>query len=352
MKKEVRIALLAIVAVVMSIWGYNFVKGKNILSKSYTFYIKMDNTHGVEISTPVMINGLALGTVSALRLDKDMHSIIAVLDVSKKYIIPSKTTAEIVSTGLMGGKAINLSFNTVCSTDCAQSGDTLQFKVKGLIANMFGDDDITDYIGSVQKSIGGILDSLDSSLRRNADEDGLSKLVIDLQRTVSNLKITTETLNILLLNSTGSFGKMMEDLQSITGNIKSSNREISELIANVNGIAGSLNQSDLGFTLEELNQTLGKTQSAVEGLENTLDGADGLIDGLTELTSNLIEGEGSLGMLLKDERFYKNLDQSSKNLELLLQDLRLNPRRYLNLSIIGKKDKGYTPPLQDPAFQE
>ncbi len=352
MKKEVRIALLAIVAVGMSIWGYNFVKGKNILSKSYTFYIKMDNTHGVEVSTPVMINGLALGTVAAVRLDKDMHSIIAVLDVSRKYKIPSKTTAEIVSTGLMGGKAINLSFNTVCNVDCAQSGDTLQFRVKGLIANMFGDDDITDYIGSVQKNIGGILDSLDSSLRRNADQDGMSKLVIDLQRTVSNLKVTTETLNILLLNSTGSFGKMMEDLQSITSNIKSSNREISELIANVNGIAGSLNQSDLGHTIEELNLTLSKTQSAVEGLENTLGGADGLIGSLSEITANLNEGEGSLGMLLKDEKLYKNLDQSSKNMELLLQDFRLNPRRYINLSLIGRKDKGYTPAQEDPALKQ
>lgn len=352
MKKEVRIAILVIVAVVVSIWGYNFVKGKNLLSKSYTFYIKMDNTHGIEASTPVMINGLALGNVSTVRLDTDMHSIIAVLDVSKKYNFPKGTVAEIVSTGLMGGKAINLAFNTLCTDDCIKDGDTLNYRVKGIIANMFGDEDMSDYIGSIKNSIGGVLDSIDSGLRRNADQEGFSKLVIDLQKTISNLKTTTESLNSLLLSSSGSFSKMMNDLQSITGNIKSSNKEISELISNANGIVRQVSDANVGTTIEGLNKTLTETQSTMISLQNTLTKANGVMVNLGDVTDKINSGQGTLGRLINDEQLYKNLDTGTKNLELLLQDLRLNPRRYINISVIGRKDKGYELPENDPAFQE
>lgn len=352
MKKEVRIAILVIVAVGISIWGYNFVKGKNLLSKSYTFYIKMDNTHGIEASTPVMINGLALGNVSAVRLDSDMHSIIVVLDVSKKYDFPRGTVAEIVSTGLMGGRAINLAFNTICTDNCVKDGDTLNYRVKGILANMFGDEDISDYMGSIKNSIGGVLDSIDAGLRRNADEEGLSKLVIDLQKTISNLKMTTESLNALLLNSSGSFSKMMNDLQLITGNIQSSNKEISELISNANNIVRQVSDANVGTTIEGLNQALAETQGTMTNLQATLTKTNGVMTNLGDITEKINSGKGSLGLMLNDDQLYKNLDTGTKNLELLLQDLRLNPRRYLNISVIGRRDKGYELPENDPAFQE
>ncbi len=345
MRKEVRIAILFIVAVVVSIWGYNFVKGKNLLNKSYTFYIKMDNTHGVEASTPVMINGLAIGNVAKVQLDDNMHSIIVVMDVSKDYDFPKGTVAEIVSTGLMGGKAINLSFNSVCTTNCAEDGDTLNYTVKGILANMFGDDDLSDYMGSVKNSVGGILDSIDSGLRRNADEEGFSKLVIDLQKTITNLKFTTESLNNLLLNSSGNINKMMNDLQSITGNIKSSNKDITELLANANGVVKQVSDANVGNTIEGLNNSMASFQT-------TLNEANGVMENLSTITNKINSGEGTLGQLINDDELYKNLDTGTKNLELLLQDIRLNPRRYINISIIGKKDKGYEIPENDPAFQD
>lgn len=353
MKKEIRIAILAIVSTFMVIWGYNFVKGKNILSQSYTFYLKMDNTHGIAPSTPVMINGLELGTVTKVYLDSDMYSVIAELEISKKYQFPKNMVAEIFNTGIMGGKGINLAFDAVCQSNCAETGDTLQYKAKGMLSALIGEEDeIGTYMGALKDNIGGVLDSLDAGLRRNSDKEGLSKMIIDLQKTVSNLKTTTESLNSLLANSSGSMSGMLRNFESISATIKSNNSEIEGLLKNVNTITEQVKNADAGKTVEKLNTTLTSAEDAIDKLQKSLLETGGLLTNLNGITTKIDNGEGSIGQLLNSEDLYINLEKTTKNLELLLQDLRLNPRRYLNISVIGRKDSGYELPEDDPAYQQ
>lgn len=352
MKKEIRIAILAVVSIFMVIWGYNFVKGKNILRQSYTFYLKMDNTHGIAPSTPVMINGLELGTVTKVYLDNDMHSVIAELEISKKYRFPKNMVADIINTGLMGGKGINLSFEQTCVSDCAESGDTLQYRVKGMLSALLGEEEeVGKYVGALKDNIGGILDSLDAGLRRNADEEGLSRMIIDLQKTVSNLKTTTESLNTLLASSSGSMSGMLRNFESISANIKANNQEIEGLLKNVNTITEQVKNADAGKTVDKLNTTLTSAEEAISKLQKSLLETDGLLTNLNGITSKIDRGEGTIGQMLNSEDLYNNLEKTTKNLELLLQDLRLNPRRYLNISVIGRKDQGYELPENDPAYK-
>lgn len=350
MSREARIGLLALISIGSLVWGYKFLKGKNLFKSSYTFYVEYKQIDGLNVSTPVFINGMEVGTVQDIYLKPDNQQIIiVVLDVTSKVKIPKNTIAEITSTGFMGGKALNLVFGYTCTDDCAVSGDYLIGRTKGMLQSMFPEDQLTTYSGFAKGEAKKFLDSLDQKIE--ADQGGaMVHTLHDARVTALQAKLMTTSLNSLTQATTKSIEGTIKNLESITQNIKSSNDKIAALIKNTEAITADLNKAQLSRTVKNVDTTLELTQDAIVTLKQTLKSSTQTIKELEGILHKVKSGEGTLGKLANDEALYNNLNRTIKNLDIFLTDFRLNPKRYVNVSVFGKKQKQYELPSHDPAL--
>ncbi|MDZ4710302.1 MAG: MlaD family protein [Saprospiraceae bacterium] len=348
MSKESRIALFAIFTIAILILGYKFIIGKNVLTKSQFFYVKYQNIDQLQVSNPVMINGYEIGSVNDIYLDPmDNTTPIVVLEIQKKIKVPKNSKAELMSLGLMGGKAIQLKLAGKCDTDCAQSGDSLIASSQSLLSSFVGEGEIDEYMDKIKTSASQLFDSVAGESGKKEIKQG----VRNFERTLENLAQSTTQLNSLLLRNSNKLDKLITNLESIVGNIQKSNTEITNILKNVDAISAQVQKADASKTLGELNTTLEEGKKAIQKLQSTMQSADATLMSVNTLIKKANAGDGTVSKLLEDPKLYQNLSSTSKQLELLLQDVRLNPKRYINVSVFGKKQKEYQLAEDDPALK-
>jgi len=343
MSRETKIGLFAAIALIGAIWGYKFLKGQNILSRSHTFYAVYDDVDNLPVSSPVLINGLQVGIVQSMYLsDKNPDLVVVVLDVDRKVKIPKNAIAIMQTTSFMGNKAITISYRGVCNLDCAVSGDTLIGTTAGLIETMLPEATLEKYFTLIRENIGGVVDTITSKLDQSGADPGQS--IQDIKETLSNLRKISENLNMIVASSAGDINRIVKNLEGVSKNINNNNDEISRIIANVEKVTTELAKMDL----KDLSEKAGV---AFQSLEETLTSLKSAGAELSAILTDVKNGEGTVGMMMQDPSVYENLERTTRNLDLLLQDLRLNPKRYVNVSIFGKRQKSYELPEDDPAFQ-
>lgn len=349
---ETKIALLAIAAVGIAIWGFKFLKGIDMFTPSQTFYVKYDNVDQLTASSPVFIKGLRVGTVRDLYIDKkDDKTIIAVLDIERGVDIPKDALATIVGQSLMGGKAIEITITRPCEgNDCAESGDYLQGSYRSFLESIVGEPGQIDaYTERIRK---GLSINLDSLAKANPNSPAAS--IESLDRSLRNLEVMTNRINSLLASSTAGITATANNAAAITSGLRGSNKDIADLIANLSAVSAQLKNADLTTSTQKAVSTLDSVTQSLAVLRGTLSTTEYTISRVDTLAQNLLKGEGFVGKSLTDEALYDNLVRTSRHLNLLLQDLRLNPKRYttVKLKVFGKnKTKGYTNPVEDPAYE-
>ncbi|NND06806.1 MAG: MCE family protein [Saprospiraceae bacterium] len=351
MGREIKIGLLAIIGIGLFIWGYKYLLGTNVLKRSNTFYIEYQDIDHLQVSAPVMIHGFQVGTVTNIKLNpENLRTIIVTISVDNDIKLPPNTVAELRSVGMMGGKSIELAYVGLCDGDCLESGSQLKGKSFGFIQSMVEPSEVEHYLATIEQGIGGVIDSINYSLLEEDPESGLGKTVADLRIAIANLKQTTIHINRLFSSASGKLVTVLEDVSTVTGTLKTNNEEIAGLLQNANSITAQLANARLDTTILAANRALGSTGNMMESLEATLVKADLTFDQLQALLKGINAGNGTLGSLTQSKELYDNLNRASINLDLLLQDFRLNPKRYVNVSVFGKKQKDYNVPEQDPAF--
>ncbi|MBK8425607.1 MAG: MCE family protein [Lewinellaceae bacterium] len=349
---ETRIALLALVAVGLAIWGFKFLKGIDVFSASQTFYVRYDNVDQLTASSPVFIRGLQVGTVRDLYIDKaDDKTIIAVLDIQPDVDIPKDAIATIVGQSLMGGKAVDIFITRPCEgDDCAESGAYLQGAFKSFLQSIVGEPGQIDaYTDRLRK---GLSINLDSLAKANPNSPAAS--IESLDRSLRNLELMTNRINQLLASSSAGISATANNAAEITRGLRDSNKDISALIANLSEVSAQLKNADLSKSTAKAVSTLDSVTQSLTALRGTLSTTERTISRVDTLAQNLINGEGLVGKSLTDEALYDNLVRTTRHMNLLMQDLRLNPKRYttVKLKIFGKnKTKGYANPLDAPAYQ-
>lgn len=349
MTKEIKIGLLAIIATSLLIWGYKFLLGTNILQSSNTFYVEYGNVDNLQISAPIFVNGYKVGTVKDVYMKpEDLNRVMVVLDVDKKIKLPPNTVAELRNAGMMGGKMINLNYTGNCNEDCYKNGSTLPGKSLGFIQSLVQPGEIDIYMETIKQGLEGVIDTLNQSLMEGDPEEGIGKTIADLRIAVANLKGMTIQMNHLFANSSDHLVGVLTNLESVTSNIQENNEQIAGLLKNANEVTGQLANARLDTTILKANRALGSTNDAINSLDMTLEKANSTFQELQMLLATINKGEGTMGSLMKDQELYNNLNEATQNLNLLLQDFRLNPKRYINLR---RKSKDYTLPEDDPAFQ-
>lgn len=340
---------MAIIVVATSVWGYKFLRGRNLLKPTNNYYVRYDNVASLAETSPVLIRGMNVGTVSKVELDENMVSIVVTLDIKRGISIPKDAEAVIVSTGLMGGKAIDLKVKGACSgPDCAEPGSFLQGSVKGLF-DTFLDPGEDGTLAKVKENISEILTTLGDSLTSPNANNEIAKTYTQLSKLISNLAAITGTLN----NSMGAYDKHLKaslaNVEILTGALAKNQDKIASSIAHLESITKQFDDAKVG---ENASALLTDAQATMKSLDSSITEANKSFEKLSLMMTDLQDGKGTMGKLMKDEALYNNLTSTSKNLDLLMQDFRLNPKRYVNVSVFGKKQKEYEVPENDPALKE
>ena len=310
--REIKTAILVIASILLFIWGYSFLKGRDLFTNYKTFYVEYKSVEGLATSAPVTLNGLVVGKVSSIVINQNNGLLLVELQLKTDFPISKSSTASIYEPGFIGGKQIAIIPNFNDKT-LAVDGQKLQSAIKlGLT------DKVGDQLAPLQEKFEKLLvttDKLISGLNNVLDEKGQQDLKIglaELSKTMEQFHKASISVNSLLDDNKTQINGVVTNFNKISG-------EFSE-------ISTSLNKADLGKSVNNLNATLAKVDRIMSGLE---------------------AGKGSMGKLLNDDAFYQNIKSTTKELELLLQDLRLYPTRYVNISVFGKKNKPYVGPAKD-----
>ncbi len=317
---ETKIGLLAVVSIALLIFGFNYLKGKELFNKSKKLYAVFHSVSGLSVSNPVMINGLQVGTVNDMvEQNANLDSIIISINLDKEINIPINSMAYI-NRDLLGTASLNIELGK--STQYVKNEDRLNTQVTaGLL------EDVKASFNPALNSVNGTLKSLDSVI------EVIGRIFdpatnVNIQKIFTNLTVSSANLQTLLNTQTGALAKTMNNLNSVTGNLAKQNESINTTLANLNAASSKFANLNLDSTITNLNSTVNQLNIAVQKINST---------------------DGSVGLLLNDKQLYQNLEGTSRSLNILLDDLRVNPKRYVSISIFGRKNKGnyLTTPLAD-----
>lgn len=353
LSNETKIGILAIAAIALAIFGFKYLKGINVLKTSRTFKVRYENVDQLRTSAPVFVSGLQVGMVKQLYVDpKDGKTIIAELNIDTDIDIPKDAVATIVGLTLMGGKAIRLDNTHPCEGDgCARSGDFLTGAQDSFIGTLVGDpSELDPYFERMRIGLGSVVDSLADP----NDPKGIGRSIVALNRSLENIALLTGKLNVFLDRTTSGFAATANNTAEITRGLRDSNKDIAATLANFSAISAQLKNANLDQGAQKAATALDTLVYAMNDLRQTLSVTESALSRVDTLAQGLSSGKGTAGKLLTDEALYNNLVDATRHLELLTQDLRLNPKRYttVKLKVFGKnKTKAYANPLDDPAYQ-
>ena len=310
--REIKAGLIALLAIGGFLFLFQFMKGKSFFTTDNIFYSKFDNVEGLEHSNPISINGLKVGQVDKIipmtAKDGKLYFVVKLL-VDKQYIFSKNSKAEIFEPGIMSGKEmrVNLVYD---KAPLAKDGDTLQGAYQSSLMNS-----LSSQVGPVKDQLQSVLTKVDSavaSTNKILDEQNrreIKALLMSLNQTVASFKMTSESTNKLISSN-------QKGIEEVVSNANETMKSAKVAVDKYGNVAESIDTKKLNQTVEKLSEVSGKLNTVISGIEN---------------------GQGSLGKLTKDEALYNNLSETSNNLNLLIKDLKENPKRYINISVFGKK---------------
>jgi phospholipid/cholesterol/gamma-HCH transport system substrate-binding protein len=313
---ETKVGAISIISVALLILGFNFLKGKKLWSKDTLLIGRYSNVQGLQNSNPVMINGLQVGQVYKISTEKDMREIIVAMNITKDIYIPKNSIATIKSNPL-GTPSIEIVLGS--ATEHLKNKDSILTENSvGLFNEVLKKvDPVLFEVKKALSSVDSLVGNFNSMVDPNA-KNNIAATLANLNKVTAAMVTSTASLNSLLNTQTGALAKSMNNVSDITSNFASNNDKINSVVSN-------------------LDKTT--TKFANLNLQNTLDNLDKAINEMKSLVENVNKSDGTLGKLLNDPTLYKNLASSGNKLNLLLDDVRMNPKRYINISLFGKKTK-------------
>lgn len=305
--KEVKIGIIATIIIALFIWGYNFLKGKNILASTNTYYAVYDNIDGLEEASPVNLSGFKIGVVETIKFHKKYpEKVVIRFSLNKSFNLPKGSKAIIYPATLIAGKAVKL--DLAKSNEYYSSGDTI---IGELEMDMISS--LSNELIPVKNKIESLVENIDTILKVFDD-----KQKANIQNSLNNIdKITTE-MNDLVSSDASKLNVILSNVESISTNLKNNNEQISNILENFSSISDSIEHANIKETILNANKTL----------------AD-----FSNISNKINSGEGTIGMLINNDSLYTNLNNLAADLDSLVIDLNENPKRYVHFSLFGKKDK-------------
>ncbi len=303
---EIRTALLVLTGIILFIFGFNYLKSNDLLVRDGVYFAQYENTEGLVVGTPVTINGFQVGSVEDISLLPTNTHLLVRFRVERQYKFSKNSIAKIYESGLIGGKSLAV-VPALDGAPVAQSGDTLQSSIAPGLTQL-----VNDKLTPLQEKIEGMVNHADSVLMAfnnvfdTAAQSQLNQSIGHLASALSAIDNISQQLEQSLQSKDGGLGKTIDNLADITTNLKQTTSTLSE--------------ADLNGLIENLHQTSSN---------------------LVVITNQIQNGEGTLGQLVANDSLYEALQQTNTALQLLLDDLRMNPKRYVHFSLFGKKQVPY-----------
>ena len=307
MNKEFKIGFFALTSIIALVFGVNYLKGINILNDNRDFYAVYENIGGLQVGSPVMVNGYKVGMVSNIYLLTEQNqSLLVTISLDKEFDIAINTVCKIVNQDLMGTKGVSLLLGD--ADDLVRSGDTLISGIEGSLQ-----DEVNAQILPLKNKAEELIGSIDSvmmivtAVLNKGTRDNLRNSLSSLDKTFELMSKTMVKVDSMVDLNDERIAKVVKNLESITSNLESSNGEIKNILTNFSSLSDSLAKSDIARVLQNV----------------------------SDITTKINNGEGSIGLLLKDDKVYANFEKSTRELASLLEDIKKHPSRYVNFSIIG-----------------
>lgn len=307
---ETKIGALTAISITVLILAYSFLKGNDVFSSANKFYAVYRSVEGLTVSKPVLVNGFQIGMVSKMQLHDDGRTTVE-FKIQKDYKIPSNTLAKLESTDLLGGKAIVFELGN--SPSLAEDRDTLRADIQGSLAESLQpiQRKAEVLINKVDSAMGAINQILNPNFQKNVDKSFAS-----IANSLQTLEGTTKKLDALVGAQSGHINQIMNNAEAVSGNLKTSTSHLDGIATNFQRFSSDLANSNIKQTLDNANKTVADLQATIAKMNSS---------------------EGSLGLLMNDDKMYNNLNSASKNLDNLFIDIKAHPSRYVHFSVFGKK---------------
>jgi len=312
--KEIKAGLIVVLGITALIMGFSYLKSNSLLGKSTTLHAVYDHVGGLQSGTAVSLNGFSVGTIDDIAFLDETGKLMVSFTITTDLPIPADSKAELYDTSVLGGKGLQIVLGTPGSA-IAQNGEILTSIVKVGMT-----DRITELMEPLEAKVNSAIvetDLLMKNLNQLLDTDSqalLRETLNNFSETSASLKMITQNVSENLTANEKALGTILESTAELTSNLSS--------------VSETLNDADLQGLIADLNTSVSATKEILEGVKN---------------------GEGSVGQIFTNQELYLSLQENLSQLEWLLQDLRLNPKRYLSVSVFGKKQKDYVAPESDPA---
>ena len=323
---ETKVGSLTAISIVLLILGFNFLKGRNLTVKSMRFYAVFENIEGLTSSNAVVINGKQVGTVYSTDGGEDMRKITVALTINQLINIPDNSIA-VITPSVLGVTSMEIRLGN--SKVYKKEGDTLaSIASKGMLADAFQKvDPVLLVVSNMIRSLDTVLVTVNSVFDTNT-KNNIKSVMANLNNTTASLAISSASLQAILNTQSGALAKTLNNVSDITGTLKNSDKKIDQTLTNLETTTSKLSKLDLEKTLTTINATISDLKNTIEKVNSD---------------------KGSIGLLINDPKLYNNLSATSNKLNLLLDDVRVHPKRYINVSVFGKKEKNkpLTAPLPD-----
>jgi phospholipid/cholesterol/gamma-HCH transport system substrate-binding protein len=310
---EIKVGAVIIIALGLLYFGMNYMKGSDVFSKSRYFYAVYEKVDGLNTDNVILVNGYKVGRVAQITLIPEKGNLIMVkMEILEDQLnIPDSSVARIVSEDVLGTKAISLEFTQ--DTIFHMSGDTLVSDIDEALQSI-----IEEKLAPLQLQIEGVIaEARDLVSATKILVTTTNESIEKAKTSMDVINKTTTDVDKLVVAQNENLTRVLGDITAIASNIRNNSKNINAILENVATISDSLTRANYA--------------AAIQNATNALTQLDSMI-------TKINEGEGSLGMLLNDDKLYNNLEQASLEIDKLAEDLRVNPERYVHVSVFGRKE--------------
>ena len=306
--KEIKIGFLAIIGIMMSVFSYNYLKGINLFEKNRKFKVTYSKVDGLSMSNPVTLSGFKIGKVHKINFNpENTRELIVDIIIENDVIFPKTSTAELYETGLIGGKAIAIIPDYKNDSTIALDGDFLKGVLKPGLTEL-----VNQILPQVQLQLESVMQSAEVVF------ENINKLFDE--ETKTELKSSIKEFSLLTQNLSNTSRKVSDLIEKSAPGIELTINDLKDTSNNLKSITDSVSKKDISDLTNNLNE---------------------LVKNLNKVSKNLNNSNGTMGMLIQDKSIYENLEKATNELNILIEDVKLNPSRYINFSMFGKKNKDF-----------
>ena len=308
MNKEIRTGIIAIFTIVVLIYGINYLKGLNILDKNRIFYAKYDNIDGLLKGSVISLNGFNVGIVSNISLQSD-NSLLVSVKINEDFDVPANSILKISNQDLMGTKGISVILGN--SDLLAKNNDTLIAEIENSLQ-----DEVNKQILPLKNKAEGLISSVDSlmviftSVLNTDARKNLASSFKNLDETFILMSESMKELNKLVVTNEKNISNSIKNFESITGNISDNNESIENILKKMSSISDSVSSKDIGDIIKNLNN----------------------------ITNKISVGQGNLGLLNSDDQLYRNIEKTTNDISILVEEIKKDPKKYFNFSVLGNRN--------------